>query len=68
MLKLSEGQCGLCAHFGEGTGDQKVVQIRIRGEAPPELIEPCGLPANASKDLKVTPFASCTGYTPALSA
>jgi hypothetical protein len=68
MLKLSDGQCGLCAHFGEGSGDQQLVQIRVRGEAPAELVEPCGLPANASRGLKVTAIGSCAGYTPAKSA
>ncbi len=68
MLKLTDGQCGLCAHFGEGTADQQVVQIRIRGEAPADLIESCSLPINAEHALKVTPIGSCAGFSRAVSA
>ena len=36
MLSLHDGQCGLCAHFGEtAPADQpRIVQMRINGEAP----------------------------------
>lgn len=69
MLKLHDGQCGLCEHFGNGSADQnKIVQLRIKGQVDPdhidEVIEPCGLPANASRHLKVTPLGSCEGFTP----
>lgn len=65
MLKLTDGQCGLCAHFGENTEDEKVVQIRIKGEAPEDLVEPCGHPENEPLKLKVTPISGCAGFTPA---
>jgi hypothetical protein len=70
MLKLHEGQCGLCEHFGETSGNKnRIVQIRINGQVDPahidEDIQPCGLPANAAQNLKVTPLGSCQGFTPA---
>jgi len=69
MLRLSDGQCGLCAHFGENSGDEdKLVQIRIQGEAPEDLVEPCGHPDNAPLKLQVTPISGCNGFTPAKSA
>jgi hypothetical protein len=64
MLQLQEGQCGLCVHFGEtNPADQpKLIQIRLEHEAPDDLVEPCGLPANAKLDLKVTPISGCDGF------
>jgi hypothetical protein len=70
MLSLHDGQCGLCAHFGENApADQpRIVQIRINGEAPEDMLEPCGLPDNAGRHLKVSPISGCDGFTPAKSA
>ncbi|MGP1347738.1 MAG: hypothetical protein ACTS3F_13860 [Phycisphaerales bacterium] len=70
MLKIHDGQCGLCSHFGENSGDQnKIVQLRVKGQLDPshidEAIQPCGLPENAARNLKVTPIGSCAGYAPA---
>jgi hypothetical protein len=67
MLTIHEGQCGVCAHFGEGRpSDQpQLVQIRTNRQAPEDLIEPCGHPDNRSRDLKVTPISSCQGFEPA---
>lgn len=66
MLKLSDGNCGLCAHFGDSAdAGQHLVQIRIAGEAPEDLIEPCGLPTNASIGLRVSAVSGCSGFTPA---
>ncbi|HYH12449.1 MAG TPA: hypothetical protein VD789_08865 [Thermomicrobiales bacterium] len=64
MLQVQEGQCGLCVHFGENNeSDQpKLIQIRLKHEAPDDLVEPCGLPANASLDLRVTPISGCDGF------
>ncbi len=70
MLKLSDGQCGLCAHFGEhAAGDAPmIVQVRINGEAPEDMLEPCGHPTNESLHLKVSPIGGCDGFAPAKSA
>ena len=69
MLKLTDGQCGLCAHFGENEGQKdKIVQIRINGEGPADLVADCGHPKNADVELKVTPISGCEGFTPAQSA
>lgn len=66
MLQVHEGQCGLCSHFGENHGaDQKLVQIRLKHEAPEDLIEECGHPRHAPLHLKVTPMSGCTGFEPA---
>ena len=68
MLKLTDGQCGLCAHFGDDDQSQQLVQIRIKGEAPADLVESCGHPENEPRNLKVTPVSGCAGFTPAKSA
>ncbi|MFG0306047.1 MAG: hypothetical protein ACF8Q5_07510 [Phycisphaerales bacterium JB040] len=66
MLKLSDGQCGLCAHFGEEhPDDARLVQVRIRGEAPEDLVEDCGHPQHAGLDLHVSAISGCAGFTPA---
>lgn len=66
MIQIHEGQCGLCAHFGEHVGDQpQLIQIRLKGEAPEMLVEPCGLPENEAINLKVSVVSGCAGFTPA---
>ena len=66
MLTIQNGQCGTCAHFGADDADsEKLVQIRITHKAEPDLVEPCGHPDNAPRDLKVSPVSTCAGYQPA---
>ena len=67
MMQIHEGQCGLCSHFGEHhANDQKLVQIRLKQQAPDDVIEECGHPRHASLNLKVTPISGCDGFEPAL--
>lgn len=69
MIQIHEGQCGLCAHFGEHVTDQpQLIQIRLKGEAPESLVEPCGLPENEAIGLKVSAVSGCQGFTPAETA
>lgn len=66
MIKIQDGQCGTCAHFGGDHADsEKLVQIRISHQAEPDVVEPCGLPENAQRDLQVSPVSTCAGFTPA---
>lgn len=66
MLNITDGQCGKCAHFGESHPDEeRLVQIRISGQASPEVIEACGHPDNARLNLQVSPVSSCAGFMPA---
>jgi hypothetical protein len=66
MLQVHDGQCGLCAHFGEHhQGDQQLIQIRLKHEAPDTLVEECGHPMHAPLHLKVTPISGCQGFEPA---
>jgi hypothetical protein len=67
MTQIQEGQCGLCAHFGEhNTGDTpKLIQIRLKHEAPESLKEECGHPQLAPLHLVVTPISGCAGFQPA---
>ncbi len=64
MLQVHDGQCGLCVHFGENLASEqpKLIQIRLKHEAPDDLVEPCGLPANAKIDLKVSPISGCGAF------
>jgi len=66
MISIQDGQCGTCGHFGADHSDApKLVQIRISHQAEPDLVEPCGHPDNAERNLKVSPVSTCSGYTPA---
>jgi hypothetical protein len=40
MTSLHNGQCGLCAHFGEShrTSDQVLLQINTTKDAPEDLV------------------------------
>lgn len=69
MVKVQDGRCGMCAHFGEkNPGDaQRLVQIRVRGEAPEDLLEPCGHPGHEGLHLRVSVLGACDGFTPATS-
>ena len=67
MMQIHEGQCGLCSHFGENHSDNQVlVQIRLKQQAPDDVIEECGHPRHAPLNLKVTPISGCDGFEPAL--
>lgn len=67
MLHVSDGQCGLCTHFGEThKPDQLLMQIRQTSEAPEDLIDDCGHPGHAKLHLKVTPISGCEGFEPAV--
>ena len=63
MQYLHDGQCGLCAHFGEThQPDPKLMQIRQRHEAPEVFLDDCGHPKHSSLHLKVTPISGCDGF------
>ena len=66
MIAVQDGQCGMCAHFGdEHAGDAKIVQIRTSQSAPETLIEECEHPKLAALHLKVTAASGCDGFEPA---
>ncbi|MEM1071703.1 MAG: hypothetical protein AAGB48_02055 [Planctomycetota bacterium] len=64
MLKVDDGQCGKCAHFGGDEAGERVIQIRIKGEAPADAIEECGHPELTTAGLRVAPISSCDRFTP----
>lgn len=69
MHEIHEGQCGMCAHFGEHHSQQdQLVQIRVKHEAPEDMLDDCGHPRHASLHLKVTPLSGCDGFEPAQAA
>ena len=66
MQPVHDGQCGLCAHFGEHHPETpQLMQIRQRQEAPETLLDECGHPRHAPLHLKVTPVSGCDGFAPA---
>lgn len=66
MEMLHDGQCGLCAHFGEDhETSQTLVQIRTKKQAPEDFVDDCGHPRHATLHLKVTPISGCDGFEPA---
>jgi hypothetical protein len=66
MVQVHDGQCGLCAHYGENhSPSQQLIQIRLKHEAPDELVDDCGHPMHAQLGLRVTPISGCRGFEPA---
>ena len=66
VVQLHSGQCGLCQHFGEHhSGEQQLIQIRMKKEAPDNLVEDCALPEHVALHLKVTAISGCSGFAPA---
>ena len=63
MQEVHEGQCGLCAHFGETHGETpQLATIRTKHQAPEVLLDDCGHPRHATLHLKVTPISGCDGF------
>jgi hypothetical protein len=63
MLQVHDGQCGLCAHFGElHATEPKLMQIRTKHEAPETFLDDCGHPKHASLHLKVSAIGGCDGF------
>ena len=66
MQPVHEGQCGLCAHFGEHhQADGRLTQIRQRRQASETMTDECGHPKHAALHLVVTPISGCDGFEPA---
>ena len=65
MTHVNDGQCGLCAHFGEHSkliDMETLVKIRSSHEADDEILAECGHPNNEKLNLKVTPTSGCNGF------
>jgi hypothetical protein len=65
MLQVHDGQCGLCAYFGETHGadhSPSLLQIRNKKEAPETFLDDCGHPKQAILHLKVSPISGCDGF------
>jgi hypothetical protein len=65
MLQVHDGQCGLCAHFGELHAKEhasSLMQIRTKHEAPETFLDDCGHPKHAALHLKVSPISGCDGF------
>ncbi len=68
MVKVQEGQCGLCDHFGEHEASGRapeVLEILSTQQAPEALTEPCTQPAHKALHLLVTPVSGCDSFAPA---
>lgn len=67
-MQVSNGQCGLCSHFGEHHAkSDTLVSIISSKQAEPSMLDECGHPKHASLHLKVTPISGCDGFVPAAS-
>ncbi len=66
MVTVNDGQCGLCAHFGENSGDgersPKLVEILSTHQASEDMVTDCGHPKLQSLHLRVTPVSGCDGF------
>lgn len=65
MLQVQNGQCGVCAHFGETHAlTSQLTQIRTKHEASETFLDDCGHPKHSGLHLKVTPISRCDGFQP----
>ena len=62
MVKVNDGQCGLCTHFGEHTNTPQLVEIRSTHQASETTVSDCGHPRLESLHLRVTPVSGCDGF------
>lgn len=67
MMQITDGQCGLCRHFGEHAAlpadeKQQLIQIRTSRSAPADFREECGHPQHEPLNLIVTPVSGCEGF------
>ncbi|MEO1235415.1 MAG: hypothetical protein AAFX76_01360 [Planctomycetota bacterium] len=63
MITLTDGQCGLCKHYGEEHADTpKLVQIRTTHTAPEDYKDTCGHPKLEPLSLTVTADSGCQGF------
>ena len=67
-MQISNGQCGLCSHFGETHRDNKLISIVTSHQAEATMLDDCGHPKHAGLHLKVTPISGCDGFSPAAAA
>ncbi|WP_164103877.1 hypothetical protein [Candidatus Laterigemmans baculatus] len=66
MLTVQNGQCGMCAHFGEEhPQERQIVQIHQKHVAPEDFVDECGHPQHAALHLKVTAISGCDAFEPA---
>ncbi len=66
MINLTEGQCGLCAHFGEAHPQEpQLVQIRTSRSAPEQYVDSCGHSDHKLDHLRVSAISGCDGFQPA---
>ena len=62
MLQVHEGQCGLCAHFGEiHAAAPSLLQIRAKGGAG-NVSRRLRASQACCAALKVTPISGCDGF------
>jgi hypothetical protein len=63
MSEVHDGQCGLCAHFGEEHRQApQLISIVSTHNAPDSLLDEYGHPKHAPLHLKVTPVSGCDGF------
>jgi hypothetical protein len=69
MESIHNGQCGLCAHFGESHAQSAaLISIVTSHNADVQMLDECGHPKHAALHLKVTPISGCDGFIPAAAA
>ena len=63
-VSISNGQCGMCAHFAEHHPEagSALTKIRKMHKAPADRVEECGHPMHAPLHLKVNAASGCDGF------
>lgn len=48
-----------------GVAAEQLIQIRLKHEAPDDVVDECGHPQHELLHLMVTPISGCAGFEPA---
>lgn len=66
MVKVREGQCGLCQHFGQHEGEEgknpQILEILSTQYASEDFLADCGQEQLSAMHLRVTPVSGCDGF------
>lgn len=66
-MKINQGQCGICRHFGEPHSQkEELVKIRATQEGSEQVIDLCGHPLLARAHLRVSTISGCDEFESAI--
>lgn len=66
-MKINQGQCGICRHFGEPHSQkEELVKIRTTQEGSEQVLDVCAHPLLARVHLRVSTISGCDEFESAI--